>query len=109
MPFDHLKMLDIIETMEGFLGRKRPPEEICPKLDFGYKIEGHSVFIFEIRPAWDNPEIYLEYSFAKATYVIAKDHWKIYWMRASGKWDLYKPKQVVKTLKKFTGLVEEDT
>jgi len=37
-----------------FMERRRPPPHIRPKLDLGYKIEGQSVEIFEIRPDWQN-------------------------------------------------------
>jgi hypothetical protein len=40
MAVTNLQVLDIIEVMEAFLERKRPPEHIRPKLDIGYKIEG---------------------------------------------------------------------
>ena len=40
MAVTNLQVLDIIEVMEVFLERKRPPEHIRPKLDIRYKIEG---------------------------------------------------------------------
>lgn len=52
MPADNFQVLDIIEVMEAFLERKRPPEHIRPKLDIGYKIGGQS--IHEIRPFWND-------------------------------------------------------
>ena len=48
MAIDTLQTLDIIEVMENFLARKRPPEHIRPKLDIDYKIEEQSIIIFEI-------------------------------------------------------------
>ena len=105
---DHLKTVEIIETMEGFMERERPPEEIREEVDMGYKIEGQSVIIFEIRPAWHKPDVILELPFAKATYVIAKDQWKTFWLRSNGNWDPYTPTPVVKSLNEFTALVEED-
>lgn len=40
MAVTNLQVLDIIEVMEAFLERKRPPAHIRSKLDIGYKIEG---------------------------------------------------------------------
>ncbi len=89
MAIDALQTLDIIEAMENFIARKRPPEHIRPKLDIGYKIEGQSIYILEIRPQWKKPEVILEHPVAKATFVKTKNHWKIYWMRADLKWHPY--------------------
>ena len=108
MPVDNLHTLDIIEVMEGFLQRARPPENIRPQLDIGYKIEGQSIIIHEIHPFWDDPSKIIEPKIAKATFVKAKNHWKVFWLRANLKWDAYKPKPIVRDLKEFVNLVEED-
>lgn len=39
MAIDTLKTLEIIEVMEIFLSRIRPPEDIRDKLDIGYTID----------------------------------------------------------------------
>ena len=103
-----LQTLEVIEVIENFLERKRPPEHIRSKLDYGYSIEEQSVLIFEIRPQWNKPEIIQEHPFAKAIFVKAKNHWKVFWMRADLKWYSYEPKPNVINIKAFTKLVEED-
>lgn len=108
MSIDALLTLEVIETMEGFLQRKRPSVEIRPKLDLGYKIEDQSVIIFEIRPQWNKPEIIREEPVAKATFVKAKNNWKVFWMRADLKWHVYSPAPIVKNIGSFVKLVEED-
>jgi hypothetical protein len=108
MPIDSLQTLDIIEAMENFLVKKRPPVHIRPKLDIGYKIEDQSIYIFEVRPKWDNPEVIQEHNIAKTTFVKAKDYWKVYWMRQDLKWHSYTPKPTVKKLSEFIELVIED-
>lgn len=108
MTFDPLQTLEVIEAMENFLSRNRPPEEIRKKLDLGYKIEGQSVFIFEIRPQWNDPNIIHEHPFAKATFVKAKNKWKVFWIRADMKWHAYTPKPTVKSVAEFAKLVEVD-
>ena len=40
MAIDILQTLDVIEAMENFIARKRPPENIRDKLDLSFKIEG---------------------------------------------------------------------
>jgi hypothetical protein len=50
-----------------FMERRRPPPDIRPKLDIGYRISGQSVEIIEIRPDWQNPKLTMEHPVAKAT------------------------------------------
>jgi hypothetical protein len=102
-----LNTADVIEIMENFIDRKRPPEHIRHQLDLSYRIENQSIYIYEIRPVWDNPEQITHTDIAKTTYVKNKGVWKVYWMRGNLKWYPYDP-PTVKTLKKFTDLVAED-
>ncbi len=108
MAIDVLQTLDVIEAMENFIARIRPPEHIRPKLDIGYKIEDQSIYVIEIRPEWNNPEIIKEYPVAKSTFVKAKNYWKVFWMRADLKWHSYSPQPTVKTIAAFAKLVEDD-
>ena len=108
MAIEIFTTLEIIEAMENFLSRMRPPEHLRPKVDIAYKIEGSNIFIFEIRPQWNNEHIILEHPIAKATFVKTKNHWKVFWLRADLKWHSYPPKPIVKTVAEFTKLVEED-
>ena len=55
-----------------FMERRRPPPDIRPKLDLGYRISGQSVEIVEIRPDWQNPKLMMEHPVAKATFVRKK-------------------------------------
>lgn len=43
------------KAMEAYLERTRPPVHIRNELDIGYRIDNHSVELFEIRPAFQNP------------------------------------------------------
>jgi hypothetical protein len=108
MAIDVFQTLDIIEIMENFIEKKRPPIEIRNQLDIGYKIEDQSVILFEIRPDWDNPEIIKEYPFAKTTFIKKNNNWKVFWMRADLNWHTYLAKPTVKKLNDFTELVFED-
>jgi hypothetical protein len=108
MSLEPLQTLDIIEVLENFLERKRPPLEIRSKLDFGYRIEGQSIFIFEIRPFWDNPSKIQHLDTVKTTFVKTKNEWAVYWMRGNLKWDKYKPCPAVKNIKALIKLIEED-
>ena len=108
MSVDVLQSLEIIEVMENFISRIRPPEEIRKKLDIAYAIEEQSIIIFEIRPKFRAPGEVIKSPIAKTTFVKAKNHWKVFWQMSDLKWHSYEPKPTVKTIKEFTELVEKD-
>jgi hypothetical protein len=72
MAIDPLLTTEIIEKLENFLERIRPPVEIRNELDMSYRIENQSLFLFEIRPRFDLPTAFIKSDFAKATYIKAK-------------------------------------
>ena len=43
------------------------------QLDFGYRIDGQNVYLFEIRPRWDKPEEITETPVAKTTFIKSKN------------------------------------
>lgn len=103
-----LKSAEIIETMENYISRVRPPEEIRDQLDIGYEIDNQSIILTEIRPRWDNPSEVYARGFAKATYIKKQGLWRIFWLRADLKWHTYRPNPVVKQLQDFLDIVDED-
>ncbi len=70
---------------------RSPDEEIRRQLDFGYSWDGETAFLFEVRPQWNDPTKILELPFAKLRFVKSSKICKLYWMRASGKWEAYQP------------------
>ena len=92
----------------AYIQKRRPPAHIRPRLDIGYRVNGQSVEIFEIRPHWKKPDEKLEHSVAKATFVKAQAAWRVYWQRADLKWHSYEPAPLVESLEAFLILVEED-
>jgi len=106
---DIIQTVHVIEVLENFLKKKRPPEEFRDRIDVGYRIQGESVFIMEIRPAWDDSGRIMEFENAKATYIKSRDHWKIFWKRADMKWHGYQPYSTAKTIEEFVKVVSEDS
>jgi Protein of unknown function (DUF3024) len=114
MAEDIFAKLRVNEVLQSYLEVSRPPVEIRDQLDIGYKIDGLSVFLFEIRPAWDFntntvSDTILELPYAKTTYVKSSGQWKIFWHRANGNWDVYKPEPVVATIEEWLDTVDEDS
>jgi hypothetical protein len=106
---DIFQTVHIIEVLERFLEERRPPEEIREKVDLGYRIQGQSVVIFEIRPSWTDPKKIMENEIAKATFVASKNHWKVFWKRADLKWHSYQPFATAKDIGEFVGVVTQDS
>ena len=88
--------------------KHRPEPHIRPKLDFGYRIKGQSVELFEIRPYWRDPKEKIENPIAKATFVRTTATWRVFWQRADLKWHSYDPTPQVGTIEKFLEIVAED-
>ena len=82
MPLSELERKRYEKAVSKFVEARRPPPEIRPKLDLGFRLEGQSVEIFEVRPGWRNPNEKMENSVAKATYVKRAEEWRVYWQRA---------------------------
>jgi hypothetical protein len=108
MAFSELEIKRIEKAVNKFMEKRRPPIHIRDQLDFGFRIKGQSVELYEIRPMWNDPDKKTEGSFAKATYVKTKKIWKIYWQRADLKWHGYQPNPEVKNIEDFLSVVDQD-
>ena len=108
MAFSEIETKKIEKAMAAFMEKRRPPIPIRSKLDLGYRISGHSVELFEIRPRYVKPEIILELDFAKTTYVRTQRVWKVFWMRADSKWHCHEPVPEVNSIEKFLEIVDQD-
>lgn len=108
MALDLMNTVEIIEVMQNYIARVRPPKEIRDKLNISYRIENQSIILFEIRPDWKDKRKYLNHDFAKTTYDKKNTVWKIYWLKASLKWNLYEPKPTVEKLLDFLKEIDED-
>lgn len=104
------KTLAIHEAIvKNYIESIRPKDpEIRKKVDIGYSYDGKSFILFEIRPEWKNPEEKMKHEFAKIRYYKTREEWTLYWMRASGKWELYEPFPTSKYLDKIIEIIEED-
>ena len=108
MTFSELEIKRIEKAVNKFMEKRRPPIHIRDQLDFGFRIKGQGVELYEIRPMWDDPDKKIEGAFAKATYVKTKKVWKIYWQRADLKWHGYQPEPEVKNIEDFLSVVDQD-
>jgi len=108
MALSEFEFKRVEKAVSRFVEGRRPPQHIRAELDLGFRVQGQSVEIFEIRPQWRDPEKKLEMPVAKATYVKSQKVWKVYWQRADLKWHRYVPDPEVGTLQGFLDLVGRD-
>ncbi|MBN2467405.1 MAG: DUF3024 domain-containing protein [Deltaproteobacteria bacterium] len=97
-----------IKNEVGGLCSQRTPAHLKDKLRFEYDVEKQDVFIYEVRPVWNNPKEHTKLPFAKLTYVKSRNIWKLYWKRASGKWERYEPKDSDKDLGLLVQEIDKD-
>ena len=102
--------IDINElTIKKFVESIRPESsEIRTQLDYGYSYNGKITEIYAIRPLWNNPAEIQKIPFAKIRFYKSKQLWNLYWMRASGKWELYEPFSEATYLDKIIEVIRED-
>ena len=95
--------------LKTFVESLRPENpETREQVDYGYSFDGSIVILFEIRPIWNKPQEKQEVGFAKIRYYKSRQEWNLYWMRASGKWELYTPFPESALLQKILDIIEED-
>jgi hypothetical protein len=67
------------KALDHFMAQRRPPLHIRQQLDLDSRIDGQSVSIFEIRPAWEGlPGDRHESPVAKATFVRTRGVWRVF-------------------------------
>ncbi len=93
-----------IKKVVGGLCQKRSPEHLRDRVRVEYKIHGHDVVLYEVRPRWDDPTQFLEAPIAKLKLVRSRKIWRLFWERADMKWHKYEP---LDSSKNITDLVNE--
>ncbi|WP_262245444.1 DUF3024 domain-containing protein [Parapedobacter soli] len=107
---DQTGLISMVEVrLRGFIESLRPAdEETRKKLDFGCSWDGQTALLSEIRPQWNDPTRILELPFAKLRFVKSSKIWKLYWTRASGKWEAYEPRPESTELHKLLTEIKND-
>ena len=97
-----------IKKAVGGLCEKKTPAHLKDKLQFEYEIDGQNVIIYEVREIWRRAGEFTKMPIAKLTYVSSRRIWKLYWKRASGKWEKYEPKETAEDLKSLVQEIQKD-
>ena len=108
-PMTSEKTINLLEErIEMLVDSMRPPVHIRNELDIGYSFHNCTLELYEIRPRWDEKDELIHSSFARTKLIKSRGIWKIYWMRASRKWERYEPNSEVKDVSDFFEIVKED-
>ena len=109
MALSEFELARVQRAINALMKQRRPPPQVRPKLDLGFRVKGQSVEIFEIRPVWRGPaDEKHESAVAKATYVRTRGVWRVFWQRRDLKWHRYEPRPEVNSIDGFASLVAED-
>ena len=100
------KKVDVI--VGALIAKRRPPPHIRKEVDLGFRLQGQSVEIFEVRPVWTSNGETHELPIAKATFVKTQQIWKLYWQRRDLKWHGYEPLPEAHTLEEIVAEIDTD-
>ena len=96
-------------TIKKYVESLRPENiEIREQVDVGYSYDGKVVILYEIRPDWNDQKKKQQFNFAKIRHFKSRNEWNLYWMRASGKWEIYEPFSKSAHLEKILDTIKED-
>ncbi|MCX6766443.1 MAG: DUF3024 domain-containing protein [Candidatus Moranbacteria bacterium] len=93
-------------TIQKIEEKFKVPEHVADKIQNVAEKSGNSYILYETRPTWDgSAKPWTKLSVAKMTFVKISGRWKLFWMRASGKWEFYGG---YKSFKNVLNMIEKD-
>lgn len=98
-----------IDKLIGTFCWNRVPERARDQLRYSYRVEGQNVIVSEERNRRGKQEEWVALDIARFRYVKSTRRWKLYWMRISGKWQLYEPCNEDKNLETLIEAIGKDT
>ena len=98
-----------IDASVGKLCRALSSKGLPHKIQYIYEVEGHTVTMYEERPAWKDPDKTTRQGIARFRLFRSRKEWKVYWMRQDLKWHEYDPDVSTATsLAPLVAVVSED-
>jgi hypothetical protein len=100
-----------LKRIEGIVApfcRRRSPAHARDQVRTEYRVKGHEVLIVEVRVVWDDPTRWTELGVAKLKFNRKTGEWKLFWQRASLKWQVYEPLAESRDLAVLVGEVDRD-
>ncbi len=106
--FNDLEKKRIENIVGAYIASRRPPAHIRKEVDLDFRLSGHSIEIFEVRPVWLRDGEAQEIPIAKATFVKTRGVWQLYWQRRDLKWHSYEPLPSVITIEEVVAEIDAD-
>lgn len=97
-----------IDNSVGALCRRRSPPELHDQVRIEYRVVRHEVLIYETRPAYREPSTWIEHGIAKFRFVRTAGEWRLFWQRASLKWQSYEPMASSREIRDLVAEVDRD-
>jgi hypothetical protein len=108
MAFSELD-LKRIDASAGDLCRRLNVKSLPHKIRYLCEVEGHTVTLWEERPAWNDPKSLTKQGIARFRYWKSRSTWQLFWMRRDLKWHAYDPEvSFAKTISPLVKVVEAD-
>jgi hypothetical protein len=109
MAFTELELATHTLTLEAhFWSLRRPPLHLRERMREGQRFSDQSIELYYVRPVFDRPDTHVECTIAKVTFVRTANVWRIFWMRADGKWHRYPPHPEADSLTAALGIIHKD-
>lgn len=100
--------LQRIKKIIGAFCKERIPDHQRFMIKLFYEIRGFEVKITESRPSFPNSSIWVDTPIARLQYDPDTLCWQLYWMRGTGKWQLYEDLEPTNSLQDVINKVAED-
>lgn len=107
MAFAELELGRIDRYVGEFCRRKSPPH-LRDRVRIEFRVARHDVLVFETRPAFRDPSHWVEHGVAKLRFVRAAGEWRLFWQRASLKWQSYEPLASSRDIKELLVEIDRD-
>ena len=107
MSFEDRDLKRIDRTVGDFCRRKSPTED-RHQVRIEYRIHQHTILIYETRPAFREPTQRTEHGVAKLRFIRTAGEWRLFWQRASLKWQSYEPLASSRDIEELVAEVERD-
>jgi hypothetical protein len=107
MAFTELDLARVDQLVGAFCRKKCPPA-LRDEVRLEYRVTGHDVLVYETRPAFRDPSSWTEHGIAKLKFIRTAGEWRLFWQRASLKWQSYEPLPSSRNLKDLLAEIERD-
>lgn len=88
MALPELTQKQVQKTLSAYC-ENRIPVHVRDKVRLNFKFSGNSVTLFEERPAFQKPEIWVQTMIAQFRFEIQTNKWALYCADRNSKWHLY--------------------